>query len=270
MTVRRAVVVTLAGVVWTLVVGAWAWLGEPGWIEVTHGTVGSPAPGAHPFRIVALGDLHLRQIGDRERRVAAAAREARPDLVVLCGDLVDGPEALPAIDAFLALLGDGHRTAAVLGGSERWSGVEVASLRAVLSHRGAALLVNEALRLDPGGRPVAVVGLDDAASGQPDPRAAARGAAGIADVVAVAHSPASREAWDVAPPAFMLSAGTHGGQVTLLGYAPSRLPGSGGYLAGWYRGPPFDLYVSRGVGTSVLPVRFGARPEVTVVDWWPR
>jgi predicted MPP superfamily phosphohydrolase len=58
--------------------------------------------------------------------------------------------------------------------------------------------------------------------------------------------------------------------VAFLGYAPALPPGSGDYLAGWYRGAPFDVYVSRGVGTSVLPIRFGARPEVAVIDWWLR
>jgi hypothetical protein len=104
-TVRRAVVATAFVVGWTALVAAYAWLGEPGWIEVSHGTVGVPGEGARPFRIVQLGDLHLQRIGERERRVAAAVREAGPDLVVLCGDLVDGPEALPVLDAFLALLG---------------------------------------------------------------------------------------------------------------------------------------------------------------------
>jgi predicted MPP superfamily phosphohydrolase len=269
-TVRRAVVATVVVVGWSLFVGAYAWLGEPGWIEVSHGVVGAPAPGATPFRIVELGDLHLRGIGERERRVAAAAREAGPDLVVLCGDLVDGPDSLPDLDAFLALLGGGPRIVAVLGSSERWFGVELESLRAVLSHRGATLLVNEALGLEHAGRRLAVIGVDDASAGHADPLAAARGAAGVANVLAVSHSPAARDDWNGPRPTFMLAAATHGGQVAFLGYAPALPPGSGDYLAGWYRGAPFDVYVSRGVGTSVLPIRFGARPEVVVIDWWLR
>jgi predicted MPP superfamily phosphohydrolase len=266
-TVRRAVVATAFVVGWTALVAAYAWLGEPGWIEVSHGTVGVPGEGARPFRIVQLGDLHLQRIGERERRVAAAVREAGPDLVVLCGDLVDGPEALPVLDAFLALLGE-QRTVAVLGSWEAGAGVERSSLRAVLVHRGARLLVNETLRLEHGGRALAVVGLDDATTGHAAPRVATARAAGLRNVVLVSHSPEPRDTWDGPPVTFMLAANTHGGQVAFLGYAPARPPGSGAYLAGWYRGAPFDAYVTRGVGTSILPIRFGARPEVSVFDWW--
>ena len=269
-TVRRAVVATVVVVTWTLLVAAYAWLGEPGWIEVSHGTVGVPAAGRRPFRIVQLGDLHLQRIGARERRVAAAVREARPDLVALCGDLVDGPEALPVLDAFLALTREAPRTVAVLGSWEGLSGVERESLRAVLSHRGARLLVNETMRLEHDGHPLAVVGLGDATAGLADPRRAAESAAGLSNVVAVSHSPVARDAWDGPPVTFMLAANTHGGQVAFLGYAPARPPGSGAYLAGWYRGAPFDAYVTRGIGTSILPIRFGARPEVAVFDWWLR
>jgi predicted MPP superfamily phosphohydrolase len=269
-TVRRAVVATIVVVAWTLLVGAYAWLGEPGWIEVSHHVVGDPAPGERPFRIVQLADLHFHRIGDRERRVAAAVTAAAPDLLVLGGDLVDRPEDLTVLDAFLALVGRRGATVAVLGNWERWSGVDRGSIVAVLSHRGARLLVNEALRLEHDGKAVAIAGLDDINSGRAEPRATMAAAAGIANVVAISHSPRVREAWEGPPPTFLLAAHTHGGQVTFLGYAPARPPGSGAYVSGWYRGPPFDAYVSRGIGTSILPIRFGARPEVAVFDWWLR
>ena len=66
----------------------------------------------------------------------------------------------------------------------------------------------------------------------------------------------------------MLSGHTHGGQVAIAGWAPVRPPGSGRYVRGWYDdgdGPP--MYVSRGIGTvAMLPLRFGAVPEVTFFE----
>jgi predicted MPP superfamily phosphohydrolase len=268
--VRRAFVVTAVVVGWSLVVGAYAWLGEPGWIDVTRHTVGAATEGRRPFRIVQLADLHLERLGARERRVAEAVREARPDLLVLGGDLVDRPEGLAVLDAFLALLGERRATVAVLGNWERGSGVERESLRAVLTHRGGRLLDNETIRLEQGGRQIAVVGLDDTTTGHADTKLALAGATGVADVVALSHSPLVRDTWEGPPASFLLAAHTHGGQVAFLGYAPARPPGSGRYVAGWYRGPPFDMYVSRGIGTSIFPIRFGARPEVAIFDWWPK
>jgi predicted MPP superfamily phosphohydrolase len=268
--VRRAFVATTVVVGWSLLVGAYAWLGEPGWIDVTRQTIGTPTEGRHPFRIVQLADLHLERLGARERRVAEAVRQTQPDLLVLGGDLVDRPEGLAVLDAFLALLGNRPTTVAVLGNWERGSGVEREALRAVLTHRDGRLLANETIRMVHEGRTIAVVGLDDMTTGHADTRLALAGAAGIANVVALSHSPLVRDAWEGPPASFLLAAHTHGGQVAFLGYAPARPPGSGRYVAGWYRGPPFDMYVSRGIGTSIFPIRFGARPEVAVFDWWPK
>jgi predicted MPP superfamily phosphohydrolase len=60
-----------------------------------------------------------------------------------------------------------------------------------------------------------------------------------------------------------LAGHTHGGQVRIPMIRPFWLPsGSGSYFAGWYAGSHGGLYVSRGLGTSLLPIRFLARPEV--------
>ena len=68
------------------------------------------------------------------------------------------------------------------------------------------------------------------------------------------------------PLSLCLSGHTHGGQIALAGWAPFRPVGSGRFVAGFYDVPGCRLYVSRGVGTSVLPLRWGAAPEVAVFD----
>jgi uncharacterized protein len=68
-------------------------------------------------------------------------------------------------------------------------------------------------------------------------------------------------------PQVMLAGHTHGGQVALFGWAPLRPPGSGRYVQGWYRDAATSLYVSRGIGTSVVPARFCAAPEVAYFAW---
>jgi predicted MPP superfamily phosphohydrolase len=52
--------------------------------------------------------------------------------------------------------------------------------------------------------------------------------------------------------------------VNLLGITPFLPKGSGDYVKGWFRDGRPNLYVSRGIGTTILPVRLGARPEVAV------
>ena len=70
----------------------------------------------------------------------------------------------------------------------------------------------------------------------------------------------------VGPDQFAHTYARHG--IELLGVATILPPGCGRYVSGWYRddgGPP--LYVSRGIGTSLLPIRLGATPELVRIDW---
>jgi predicted MPP superfamily phosphohydrolase len=64
----------------------------------------------------------------------------------------------------------------------------------------------------------------------------------------------------------VLSGHTHGGQIAFFGYAPFKPRGSGKYLRGWYKESEPKMYISKGVGTSILPIRFGARAEVVEID----
>lgn len=254
--------------------GAEALWWEPRSLEVTLHRL--PLPAGHPpLRFVQLTDLHLRGIGSLHRRIAAETARARPDFVLLTGDSVDRADALPALDAFLALLDPRVAKYAVLGNWEHWSGVSLDALADVYRRHNARLLVNESVAHPHPGGAVAVTGVDDLV-GAPDLRAAL-GDAGPAPVrLILAHSPAFRDTvaahvrptgtpLDAGATTLVLSGHTHGGQVTIGGWAPFVPPGSGRYVRGWFRGdgaPP--LYVSRGLGTSALPIRFGSRPELAV------
>lgn len=84
-------------------------------------------------------------------------------------------------------------------------------------------------------------------------------------VIGLFHSPASFDSvagsWPLA-----LAGHTHGGQIRLPFVKPLWLPeGSGSYVAGWYEGKGSKLYVSRGVGTAMLPLRFLCRPELALI-----
>ncbi|MBD2244825.1 hypothetical protein [Nostoc sp. FACHB-888] len=54
----------------------------------------------------------------------------------------------------------------------------------------------------------------------------------------------------------------------LFGFVPLRPSDSGRYLSGWYRDSAIALYVSRGLGVSILPVRMGVVPEISYFEWF--
>jgi predicted MPP superfamily phosphohydrolase len=123
-----------------------------------------------------------------------------------------------------------------------------------------------------GDRKVVVTGLDDLVAGQPNFGVGESGS-GAPNSLLLGHCPALRDVPAAQPPqnrrgiALMLSGHTHAGQFAPFGWAPLRPYGSGRYVAGWYRDENrWPLYVSRGIGTSIVPVRFFAPPEIAVFE----
>lgn len=190
-------------------------------------------------------------------------------MVILTGDAIDREKAQPWLRSFITALGD-TPVLHVLGNWEHWSGLSTESLTST----GARLLLNEKWILRKGKRRLEVIGLDDYTAGQPDPGLLDRKDASgtVLTTVLVQHSPAFFDQARVsqrmrsAPFDLCLAGHTHGGQVALLGWAPLKPPGSGDFTAGFYDVPGCRLYVSRGLGTSILPIRLGAVPELVVFD----
>ena len=267
------------------VAGAGASLWETRRVTVTHHVLGSPGH-APPLRVVQLADLHLRALDAHAARVAETVTELRPGVIVFTGDSVDRLDTAGVLEEFLRLLPPVHAAFAVLGNWEHLSAEQPEALRRAYGRHGVRLLVNESAELEHAGRRVLVTGVDDL-RGAPSIHRALEGAEPAADHLLLAHSPAYRDeltrlragshpAWprwtehlERFRPAVMLSGHTHGGQVAPFGWAPLRPRGSGHYVAGWYRDAGPHLYVSRGIGTSLVPVRLGSPPEVAVFDWHP-
>ncbi len=242
------------------------WL-EPHRLAVTTHRLGAPDA---PIRAVHLPDLHLRSLGRLRETVASAVHYLAPDLILLTGDAVDRWDQLPLLDDFLGQLPSSATLIATLGNWEHWGGLDLAALGRLYERHGGTLLVNRSLLVERRGRRVRITGLDDSTAGLPNLDHALSGVAPEPVHLLMAHSPAYRDKATFGEHRFtaMLSGHTHGGQINLLGWRPALPPGSGRYVAGWYRDgdglPP--LYVSRGVGTSVVPVRLGAVPELAVFE----
>ena len=245
----------------------YAWLVEPYRLDVTEHPIDAAPTRERPIRLVQLSDLHMQSVGDRERAVAAEVIRLKPDLVVLSGDVIDRADTLGVLDTFLGLLGAVPKVA-VLGNWEYWSGVDLKALRDLYeTGHGVQLLINQAAEYRFGERTLRVMGLDDFTAGRPDLSLLQSAAGGVTSIV-IQHSPG----WFETPAvkaissqfSLCLSGHTHGGQVALFGLALWTPRGSGNFTAGRYDSPMCPIYVSRGIGTSILPIRFGARPEIAL------
>jgi predicted MPP superfamily phosphohydrolase len=217
------------------------------------------------YAIVQISDIHAG-IFVRERELDEGlelVRKARPDLVVVTGDLVDYDEDFaPLVARKLGELAPRDGVKAILGNHDYYTGPDsvAESLRAV----GVDLLVDEGrvIRAADGG--FALLGVDDLRArhyGRVGPRlerALATVPAALPRIL-LSHQPQTVDQWP-GQVALQLSGHTHGGQIN-PGVCPMSLFTR--YVAGLYSVGGTTLYVNRGFGTVGPPSRVGAPPEVT-------
>ncbi|MHC4780217.1 MAG: metallophosphoesterase [Planctomycetota bacterium] len=211
-----------------------------------------------PVRITAISDLHAPGYGPTEELRRVIAKE-NPDMLVVAGDMVEREGGQNAIEPFAEVEAHAGKFA-VMGNWDYWSGISKSNLKRSLSKGGFSLLVNETHETDS----LVVVGLDDYLAGVPKPSMVEGGGEDGKPVLVLSHCPAL---FDKLPagegrPLLMLSGHTHGGQIAPAGFTPYVPRGSGPFVKGWYRRGERSLYVMRGVGNTIVPLRIGARPEV--------
>ncbi len=238
---------------------------EPYRIEVTRHEYHTALSGAahalsRPLKIAHLSDLHTYGIGRRERQLLALLEEEKPDLIVVTGDTLGGRGTYEMCRELLSRLRAPLGVWVVRGNWENWRPVR--NERAFYASAGVNFLLNEARPVREG---IWLVGLDDPSSGSPNLEAALKDVPTDAFTITLFHSPAYFD--QVAGRCPLVLAGhTHGGQVRIPPLPVLWLPrGAGKYLAGWYRRRSSEMYLTRGIGTSILPIRFLCRPELAII-----
>lgn len=264
MTVPKFSILRFCAIVFACASIPYAFFVEPRWIDVTHHSLGSMAP-VERIRVVQISDLHLQGFGPTEQRLADQIVKLSPDLIVFSGDVVDRPDTLPFLRQFLDGTGSTPKVA-VLGNWEYWSDVDLKALTKVYSEEKTQLLINRSVAFKIKNRQLNVLGLDDFTAGQP---IAPSQTVEVGLRILIQHSPGYFEdpsALSAGVNDLCLAGHTHGGQITFFGIPVWTPRGSGKFKSGMYETQNCPLYVSRGIGTSVVGARFGARPEVAVFD----
>ncbi|NKC30673.1 metallophosphoesterase [Falsiroseomonas selenitidurans] len=294
MSTRRALLTTLGGLT---VLGATTGL-YGFWIEPTYRLgiaeyrLDPPGwPRGNPLSIVALADIHACEPQMPLQRVAeivAAANALRPELVVLLGDYMGGgalvKHGIPVAETAAVLKGlrAPHGVHSVLGNHDWWEDPQVQRSRRgvprtarVLADAGISVLHNAAVKTGFRGRGFWVAGSGSLWAfsegggrflGANDLNRTLGGVQDRDPVILLCHEP---DLFPSVPPdrvALTICGHTHGGQVRLAGYSP-YVPSAFGnrYAYGHVVEQGRHLVVSGGLGTSLLPVRLGVPPEITLI-----
>jgi hypothetical protein len=238
-------------------------------LVVTRHDVPSPdlPPELDGLRIAHLTDLHLPcAAADRAAEVIEAEGV---DLVVITGDTISKRRQLDLVTPYIARVRGRFGTYAVRGNNEHWARVPLPTLSSAFAAANAKLLDNANAIVTFNGAALQVVGLDDPGVGHPDVAAAWRGAERQLPTLWLIHGPGFIDRIDMQklqlPRALLVLAGhTHGGQIRGPGCTPVVPRGSGRFRSGFYDAALGRVYISRGIGTSVVPLRFLCPPELPI------
>ena len=225
------------------------------------------------LRIAVLADLHVGSPfngPDKLARIVALTQRAQPDLVLLAGDYVihgiPGGHFTPpdAIAEQLQLLSAPLGVFAVLGNHDHW--LDAPRVRSALERHGIPVLEDSVTRLHSARCDLWLAGIGDFWTTPHDIARALSQVTDAAPVVAFTHNPDLFP--DVPARVSLTIAGhTHGGQVFLPWFGRPVVPSRYGerYAIGHVVESGRHLFVSPGLGTSIVPVRFRVPPEVSVL-----
>jgi len=232
-------------------------------------------PALRGLRVLQLSDVHLGgfMLTDFLAQTLENARTAKPDLIVVTGDLADDyrllPEALTMLEDFGAPLG----VFAIQGNHEYGNGIE--QFQKLVADSSVQLLVNESRRINVRGASLYLAGVDDI-TGRPngtdrDDYTQVCVAAALQDrqssdfSILLSHRPDSFDLAAQHQVPLTLAGHTHGGQAALAGKSWLELAGVEKYAWGLYRKGDSVLYTTAGAG-QWAPVRVGCPTEAPVFD----
>jgi len=266
----------LGGSILLLVIGYFGARSDPVLERVALPVPGLPA-GLDGYRIVQVTDVHLggTTTGRDFARLVDRVNALDPDLIAVTGDLSETPVSDAGADARpLGRLKARDGVYFVPGNHEVYAGVDewVALVRAL----GATVLLNEHRLILRGDGRLLIAGVPNPGGGMhgtppgatgiaaipSDPALALRDAPPADFKLLLAHQPSSAEAAQQAGFDLMIAGHTHGGQFFPWNYVAGLFYR---FVRGWGQLGQLRVYVSRGVGVYVVPIRLGIPPELTLL-----
>jgi uncharacterized protein len=231
---------------------------EPNHLESTFHevTIGS---GNRSLLVAHLSDLHTKGLGTIERKMMESINASKPDIIFITGDIATPGGTAKGYEDVLSKLSAPLGVYFVQGNWEYWEPVK--ELGQILKRAHILDLTNKVHQVNDS---LWIVGYDDEFAGSPRINASNE-IPKDKKIISIFHSPALFSS--IFHKTDLAFAGhSHGGQVRipLLGALWTPV-GTGKYVSGWFQEGKSKLYVSRGLGNSILPIRFNCRPEIAFI-----
>ena len=222
------------------------------------------------LRVVFVSDFHIRPNGQKRlQKIVNLVNKQNPDIVLSGGDFVNGyreKETMPIeeIASGLNKIKSKYGFYTVLGNHDwDFDGVKISK---VLQENGIKVLANSNSKIDTSIGTIYIAGVEDLKTRTPDIEKALENTEN--PTILLTHSP------DVFPKVLLgvnltLAGHVHGGQVRIPLWGAVLIPSKYGnrYSMGLIEETGRKIIVTKGIGTSILPVRFNCPPEIVVIDF---
>lgn len=234
------------------------------------------------YRIVQVSDLHNDEFGEKNERLLAVIKDAKPDMIAITGDLLDSRRT--SVEKAANFVKEAVKIAPcyyVTGNHESRMEKEYAQLEETMTEAGAVVLRNAKLSLEKDGETITLAGIDDPrfvlASDKVEKMEKVIGKVldGIVQdvpdeqfTILLSHRPELFELYCDYDFDLVLAGHVHGGQFRIPGIGGIIGPGQGllpDYDAGLYSKENTKMILSRGLGQSIIPFRLNNPPELVVV-----
>jgi uncharacterized protein len=218
------------------------------------------------FRIVHLSDIHHSKFTGLDHILNAIniSNELEPDMVLLTGDYVShDTEYIAPVAEVLGQLKSRYGTFACLGNHDHWTDADLVTH--LLRGEGINVLINEGFRFEAHDSSFWLAGVDDFMAGKTDVNASLRGSYPDEMKILLAHNPVIFRQSVKSNIDLTLSGHTHGGQIKVRDTERRILPRRR-LSSGLHRRQDSQIYITRGIGTVVVPARYQCPPEISVLE----
>jgi len=225
------------------------------------------------FRVVHLTDLHYGFLVPLQliQHVVQQANELKPDIIVCTGDYVHEKNSAKQIDQVWPVIDRLAATSgvySVLGNHDHWADADRSDYWLKRTQQDLRHKIN---RIERDGQRLWLAGAGDLWEDHKSLDELLRDIPGEDCRIVLAHNPDTADTTYSSRIDLMVSGHTHGGQVDIPFYGPPILPVKNkAYSSGLKRSlRGTRVFLSKGIGWTILPIRFNCMPEIAVLDLVP-